>query len=264
MAKFSTKSKSDIFVHIGIIVSILLIIFFSFFFIYLPWSTNHGESITVPELKGMTIEEMEKALDDRDLDYEITDSTFIPGAKPLTIHAQYPKANSNVKSGRTIYITVISASAPMVKLPDIIGRSTSSAKNQLLGVGLVPGDTELIPALEVNTVLKVKFNGQEITAGTAIPKGSKITFVVGDGLGDQMIDVPELVGLPIDEAEVAASGQNIRLNIKYLGPVEGVADGTVTNQSPTAGEGNKIRIGDVMDIQVAGNAPATEEKTDNQ
>ena len=69
MAKFSTSSRSDIFTHIAIIIAIFLILFFSFFFLYLPWSTNHGQSITVPELKGMTKEEMEKALDDRDLDY---------------------------------------------------------------------------------------------------------------------------------------------------------------------------------------------------
>ena len=58
MAKFSTNSKSDVIIHIAIIIALLLVLFFSFFFIYLPWSTNHGESITVPELKGMTMEDV--------------------------------------------------------------------------------------------------------------------------------------------------------------------------------------------------------------
>jgi eukaryotic-like serine/threonine-protein kinase len=255
MAKFSTDSKTDIFVHIGIIIALFLILFFSFFFIYLPWSTNHGQSITVPDLKGMTIDEMEKALDDRDLDYEVSDCTFVAGAKPLSILTQYPKSGSSVKEGRKIYLTIVTEKAPMVKVPDVINRSTSSAKNQLLSAQLVAGQSEIIPAIEENAVLKIKFNGQEIKPGTLVPKGSTIVFVVGDGLGDQMIEVPNLVGMAADEAEILASGQNLGLSKRYVGAVEGSADGTIVKQRPSA-EGNKIRIGDVIDVEIAGDDPS--------
>lgn len=255
MAKFSTDSKTDIFVHIGIIIALLLIVFFSFFFIYLPWSTNHGQSITVPDLKGMTIEEMEKALDDRDLDYEVSDCTFVAGAKPLSILTQYPKQGSSVKEGRKIYLTIVTETAPMVKVPDVIGRSTSSAKNQLLSAQLVAGQSEIRAALEENTVLDIKFNGQIIKPGTLVPKGSTIVFVVGDGLGDQMIEVPSLVGMLADEAEILVSGQNLTMSKRYVGAVEGSADGTIVKQRPSA-EGNKIRIGDVIDVEIAGDDPA--------
>ncbi len=257
MAKFSTSSKTDIFTHIGIIIATFLVLFFSFFFIYLPWSTNHGQSITVPDLKGMTLDEMEKNLDDRDLGYEVSDCTFVAGAKPLSILSQYPKAGSSVKEGRKIYLTIVTEKAPMVKIPDIIGRSESSAKNQLLSAQLVAGQSEIIPALEENTVLKIKFNGQEVKPGTLIPKGSTVVFIVGDGLGDQMVEVPNLVGMAADEAEILVSGQNLVLSKRYMGAVDGYADGTIIKQRPSS-EGNKIHIGDVIDVEIAGNAPAAE------
>ncbi|UTA67182.1 MULTISPECIES: PASTA domain-containing protein [Emticicia] len=254
MAKFSTSSRADIFTHIGIIIAICLILFFSFFFLYLPWSTNHGQSITVPELKGMSLEEMEKSLDDRDLEYEVSDCTFVAGAKPLTILTQFPKAGSSVKEGRKIYLTIVSETAPMVKIPDIINRSLSSAKNQLLSNGLIAGNPEYIPALEGNSVLKIKVNGREVKPGDAVPKGSKVVLVVGDGLGDQMVEVPNLIGMLADEAEILVSGQNLNITIHYVGPVDGTPDGTIVKQRP-ASEGNKIRIGDVIDVEVAGMDP---------
>ena len=168
---------------------------------------------------------------------------------------QYPKSGSSVKEGRKIYLTIVTEKAPMVKVPDVIGRSTSSAKNQLLSAQLVAGQSEIIAALEENTVLKMKFNGQEIKPGTLIPKGSTVVFVVGDGLGDQMIEVPNLVGMAADEAEILASGQNLVLSKRYVGTVEGSADGTIVKQRPSA-EGNKIRIGDVIDVEIAGDDPA--------
>ncbi|RYU95377.1 PASTA domain-containing protein [Emticicia agri] len=254
MAKFSTSSRADIFTHIGIIIAIFLILFFSFFFLYLPWSTNHGQSITVPELKGMSLEEMEKALDDRDLDYEVSDCTFVAGARPLTILTQFPKAGSSVKEGRKVYLTIVSETAPMVKVPDIIGRSVSSAKNQLLSNGLVAGEIEYIPAIEENSVLKIKVDGREISPGSMVPKGSRITFVAGTGLSDQMIEVPNLVGMAADEAEILVSGQNLVLTVNYVGAVEGSAEGTIVSQRPTA-QGNKIRVGDVIYVDVSGTDP---------
>ncbi|MFD2519762.1 PASTA domain-containing protein [Emticicia soli] len=254
MAKFSTSSRADIFTHIGIILAIFLILFFSFFFLYLPWSTNHGQSITVPELKGMSMEEMEKALDDRDLDYEVSDCTFVAGARPLTILTQFPKAGSSVKEGRKVYLTIVSETAPMVKIPDILKRSLSSAKNQLLSNGLVAGDPEYIPAIEDNSVLKIKVDGREVTPGSSVPKGSKVTLVLGDGLGDQMIEVPNLVGMASDEAEILTSGQNLSITLHYVGPIDGTPDGTIVRQRPAA-QGNKIRVGDVIDVDVAGTDP---------
>jgi hypothetical protein len=51
MAIISTKSKKDFYLHVAILVTLFLVMFFGFFFVYLPWSTHHGETIKVPNLK---------------------------------------------------------------------------------------------------------------------------------------------------------------------------------------------------------------------
>jgi eukaryotic-like serine/threonine-protein kinase len=255
MAKFSTNSKSDVIFHIGIIFASFLVLFLTFFFVYLPWSTNHGQAITVPDLKDMSIEQMKTALDDRNLDYEVQDCTFVANVKPLTVVSQYPKAGSSVKSGRKIYLTITSETAPMVKMPDILGRSVSSAKNQLLSSGLQSGEVKYIPRIEENTVLELELNGNKIKPGDPLPKGSKITLLVGDGLADQMTETPTLIGMPLDEAEILVAGQDLKIgNVIYEGKKDGVVDGTITQQKPVA-NGNKMRIGGVIDLWVAGDAP---------
>src|SRR5690606_38426019 len=105
------------------------------------------------------------------------------GLLPLTVFSQYPKAESFVKKGRKIFLTIITDRVPKVQLPDVIGRSVNSASNLLSSTGLIVGSTEFIPAIEENTVLKIKLDGNEISPGTIISKGSKIILVAGDGLG---------------------------------------------------------------------------------
>ncbi len=257
MSKLSTNTKTDVIVHVSIIISVILVFFFAFFFLYLPWTTNHGESITVPNLKGLSLEAAEDLLDKNDLEYEISDSVYVGGAKPLSILANYPKSGSNVKSGRKIYLTVASESAPMVKVPNIIGRSTSSAENQLLSVGLIAAGEELIPAIEENTVLKIKIGDREIQQGEQIPKGSKITLVVGDGYGNQRIDMPNVIGMAYDEADILLSGLGLVIgNISY--EASDKAAGAVIKQSPASGE--KIKIGSPVNIWISGDDQTT---TDN-
>lgn len=256
MAKFSTSSKSDVLVHIGIIIAGFLVLFFSFFFIYLPWSTNHGQVITVPDLRGMTLDEMEDALDSKDLNYEVTDCTFVASAKPLSVFAQFPKAGSTVKEGRKIYLTIITEKPPLTAVPDVINRSINSAKGQLLSKQLEAAEPEYVPDIAENTVLRIKLNGKEIHPGEMIPKGSKVTLVVGDGLGNQMVEVPSLEGMPVDEAEILLAGQNLTLGTVIYDPNSTEAPGTVIKQRPASGS-NKIRIGDVIDIWVAGSSGET-------
>jgi beta-lactam-binding protein with PASTA domain len=151
----------------------------------------------------------------------------------------------------------------MVKMPNIIGRSTSSAQNQLLSSGLLFGGEEEIPALEENTVLKIKINGSEITPGSDVPKGSKVILVVGDGYGNQMIDVPNVSGMAYDEADIYLSGLGLSVGTVLYEP-SGQADGTVIRQKPAAGEGEKIKIGSPVNLWVSGTAPVTTEQPTNQ
>lgn len=251
MPKFSTNSISDVLTHVGIIVASFLILFFAFFFIFLPWRTNHGDSMTVPDLKGMTMQEVENLLDSKNLKYEVSDSTFVVDVPPLTVFSQYPKPNATIKQGRKIYLTIVSDQAPMVTLPDVLNRSFESGKNQVASVGFVVDKPEYIPAIEENTILKIKANGSEVTPGRKLAKGTKITLVVGDGFGNQSVNVPDVVGMPFEEVEMLISGTGLRIgNILYESDPTATPN-TVLKQRPEPG--NKQRLGDVVDIWIAGN-----------
>ena len=97
MAKISTQTSKDLFIHIGIIGCLFIAFFLAFFFVYLPWSTNHGQSITVPKLKDMKLADLEDYLDDRNLRMEVSDCVFVAGAEPLTVISHFPKEGANVK-----------------------------------------------------------------------------------------------------------------------------------------------------------------------
>ena len=56
-----------------------------FFYVYLPISTNHNESITVPNLEGMPFESIDELLTNRDLRYEISqDSGYAEDQEPFS------------------------------------------------------------------------------------------------------------------------------------------------------------------------------------
>lgn len=251
MAKLSTNTKTDILVHFGILIAAFLIVFFAFFFFFLPWVTNHGESITVPDLRGMSLSEMEDTLDSKGLNYEITDSTFVAGMAPLSVFSHYPKAEAFVKSGRKVYLTIITDKAPMVSLPDVLGRSTNSAKNLLVSVGFAAPKVEYIPAMEENTVLKLKYNAKEITPGKKLAKGTIITLIVGDGYGNTSVEIPDVTGMPLDEADIIISGKGLSVGSILYEPNSSQPIGSVTRQRPTPANG-QLRTGSSINLWISG------------
>ncbi len=255
MIKIPTDSKKDVFIHAGIIICLLMVLFFGFFFVYLPWSTNHGETITVPSLKGLTMEQAEDLLAERNLDYEVTDSTFTPGVQPLTVLSQYPLANSKVKQGRKIYLTINTETAPLIKLPKLTEMSVRSAEQQLLIAGLLKPALEYQNDIRENEVLGVKHQGNNIEAGSLIPKGSKVTLIVGNGTGNAEIEIPCVVGKPYDEAILIITGSGLQKGTVIYVPEASEAAGTVIRQNPSCEEG-EIKVGEIIDLWVAGNPPS--------
>lgn len=252
MIKISTRSSTDLLIHIGIIVALLAALFLAFFFVYLPFTTNHGETITVPDVTKMSLDEMQNLLEDHNLRYEVSDCTFVAGAQPLTVIQQYPRANAKVKEDRKIYVTITKRVAPMVSMPKLDDLTLRSAQLSLKSLGLEMGEPIYVPDVAKNSVLRQLYNGKEIAPGTPIPKGSRIDLEIGDGLGSTMFEVPNVVGLPLDEAKLTIQGSNLK-----VGTIISVDDpdkevGTVVKQRPEARPGERIRVGEAMDLWIVG------------
>ena len=246
--KLSASSVKDIFIHLGIIIGIGAILILGFFYIYLPVKTNHGESITVPDLYGVQLEELDEFLTDRDLRYEVTpDSGYSADFPPFAVLTQTPAAGQKVKENRKIYISINAKNPPMVKMPKLIDGSLKNAQMVLESYGLILGEISYEPHEFQNAVLEQKHKGKKIEEGMDIPKGSAIDLVIGNGLG-RAFQMPELIDLTRDEAEFLIVGSGLKLGTVHTRDVADKVAGTVVNQYPEVG--SSVRTGNRIDIWV--------------
>ncbi|WP_237151111.1 PASTA domain-containing protein [Pontibacter actiniarum] len=236
----------------GVIVAALIL---GFFYYYLPSTTNHGESISVPKITGMQLQDADALLEEQSLRYFINDSTYKPDQKPFEILTQDPAPGAKVKEDRKIYISVNMKNPPMIKMPKLIDGSVKNAELILKSYDLRKGKITYVPDLQQNAVLKQFVGGREVKPGEMVPKGALVDLHVGDGLGNTEFEMPSVVGMPVDEASVLLVGQGLQIgNIIYVqGSDE--PNGTVLKQRPFAEVGAKIRVGELVDLWVAGQEP---------
>ncbi len=64
---FQDSTLGSLLVTLSIVVGSTLLLAIAYFYIYLPAVTNHGETITVPNIQGMKIEEAKEFLTSHDL-----------------------------------------------------------------------------------------------------------------------------------------------------------------------------------------------------
>ncbi len=248
-----TNKKRDLAIQIGIVLFLSLIIVLIFFFVYLPWTTNHGESITVPDLRGMKTEELEEYLTERDLRFEVQDSAFDLNLPPLSVKEQYPKAGSKVKEGRKIYVTIIAKNPRMVSMPNLKDMSLKSVEMALKRSKLQMGEMTVKPYLAA-VVLE-----QSVAAGEKVAEGSKINLVVGNGQGPTGLKMPDLTGKTLEEAKFIIEGSGLVLGATPSASDSDGSPGTIVKQQPAAG--TDIRSGDFVDVWIV---PGTSAPSENQ
>lgn len=251
----------------GLLVSLLVIaIIFvltalAYFYIYLPGVTQHGETVTVPNLEGMHMDDLEEFLVKRKLRYEVSDSTYTDDYPPLTIISHFPKAGAKVKKNRKIYLTVNRVAPPSVPIPVLVGRSLINAEAVLRSNELKRGRIIFKSDPFFNLVLEIRYNGEKVEEGTRIPKGSVIDLVVGDG-GKKDFATPDLFGLPLDEAKFTILGSNLNIGRIYLlADTLNTRQVLVFKQKPEARE--NIKVGDAVDLWVAPLGYSLEEEDDD-
>jgi len=237
--------------HLSLMLATVVVLSLLFFHFALPILTRHGQSLTVPHLKGMALDEVDACLAQRSLHFQVTEEiAYDPDYPPMTVLQQHPKAGSSVKEGRKIYLTLNTNTPPQVAMPHLVDGSVRNAHMLLKSRGLLLGTIQYVPDLAQHAVLEQQIEGQEVAAGTLVPKGTKIDLVVGAGLGHQRVPVPAITAMKLEEARLLLLSVGIKMgNIAYE-RADAQAPGTVLRQLPAAGR--QVRVGETVDLWLVG------------
>ncbi|MBL0270273.1 MAG: PASTA domain-containing protein [Chitinophagaceae bacterium] len=247
---------------VNILAGILLT--FAIFFLFLSslkCLTGHGKAATVPSVTGKTYEEAKAILKKAGFKVDIQDSIYIDTARPLTVMKQIPEADEVVKSNRTVFLLISRVIPPEMEMPNLVGYSFRNAEMVLKGLDLKVGDTTFKPDFATNAVLEQLYNGKQITPGTKIRKGSEISLVLGDGVGNKDFVVPDITGMNFCDARERLEEHGIIIGAVVSDPnVEDTCAAYIYKQNPERFDDekrfNRIRSGQTMDVWLQNDKPA--------
>lgn len=144
--------------------------------------TRHGQSVLVPDVKGMSVEEAKKIFKNQGLRGEVIDSNYVKELTPGKVLEQNPAQGMRVKDGRVVYLTINTLSVPLQTVPDVADNSSlRQAQAKLLAAGFKLTEEEYIIG-ERDWVYGVKYKGRELKVGEKAPIGSTLTLMVGQGM----------------------------------------------------------------------------------
>lgn len=230
------------------------LVLLAFTFFCLNWYTMHGEFVSVPEIKGKSLFEAKRELEDFDLDYLVVDSTYDESKPPLSVLDQQPSKGAKVKENRKIYITLNSSQPPSVKIPSIIDNSLRQAELILNSWGLKQGQLIYIPDMAKDAVLNIQINGKIVKPGQIVPKGTTIDLILGDGFGNQIVEVPPLNDLTVLEAKAVLDAVHLNMGMLLAdGRIEDTMSAYVYDQEPKFGQPGKLGPGNTVQLFIRQN-----------
>jgi len=248
---------------LNVLVGIILAIgIFALFLLSLNWITGHGKSASVPSVTGKTYEQAKAILKKAGFDVEIQDSIYVDTVPALHVIKQIPDADEVVKSNRTVFLVIRRAVPPEVEMPNLSGYSFRNAEMVLKSMDLRVGDTTFKPDFARNAVLEQIYNGAIIKPGTKIRKGSVISLVLGDGIGNQEFAVPIITGLTFCDAQAELESMGLSVGAIVLNGVTDTCNAFIFKQTPGRYDDEKrilrIRSGQTIDVWLQSDRPVTD------
>jgi len=247
----SVVRSKVLWLNCGAGLAVFILIFFGAFW-GMKGCTKHGQSVTVPNMLGRTMDEVESALKDAHLRWTVDDTTYNAALKPLEVISQDPLPGAKAKENRTIYLTINAAEPPDALFPPLReGTSLRTALSLLRGEGFVVDDIRYIP-WKHTSVKYAEIDGKKAQPRSIYPSGTKVTLFVGSGLSSQRVSIPKLTGKTLSEAEYFVQG--LDLNVGFTMYHENVlttrdtVDAIIYRQMPSPTEEASLRVGEVVDV----------------
>ncbi len=232
-----------------VLAGVTLILLFVGWLKYLSIYTNHDDFILVPELYDLEISSLDSLVDSHGLRYEIIDSIFDKSKQKGVVVNQDPLPNTKVKENRKIYLTINSLQTRKVYFPDIYDLTLRQAVRKLNKNGLEVGKLTYRSDIATNKILNYKVNGINIQIGQELYHGTTVDLVVGKGLSNEKILVPNLIGLLRAEANIILKSTSLNIGLEYFNTsVVDSNSATIYKQYPSFTDGKEISVGSALDL----------------
>lgn len=203
--------------------------------------TRSVETVEIPNVTGRSVQKARLTLQEYDLGYRILERSSTRTPEDQVIR-QVPQPGERIMETRTVELYV-SKGPEMVEVPELIGQTLFSARNELnrlqAGASDSPG-----PLLNLGNIARVYRNGtepdqiiqQNPSPGRTVVRGTQVDVLVSKGEWPRRTVIPDLTGRKVPEAESA-----LRENHLEVGRTRYVLDAekppfVVLSQSPSSGQ----------------------------
>ena len=206
-----------------------------------PSSSSSVATTVVPDLEGLTKDEVQKALEDEGLVMRQLVSQASADVPKDTFLSSDPEPGTSIEAGGTVRVT-FSAGPEMATVPDITGMTTEEAakllaENNLRLGGSTSQDDSTQPA---GTILS-----SDPEAGAEAEPNSFVSVTVSSG----KISVPDVRGMSQTDATSTLVSAGLTVSSRVIEQESNDPAGTVIGTSP--GTGATVSIGDEITLTVA-------------
>jgi beta-lactam-binding protein with PASTA domain len=139
-----------------------------------------------------------------------------PAGTPITNHTKVTLVIGTAEEGDTVAV------------PDVVGLSRDEAQTKLSEAGLAMGQVSEEPGAPTGTVLK-----QDPAPGIRVRPGTSVALVVAVAPQEDLVDVPDLTGLRLEEADKIL--REIGLERSKVSLRDDARAGVIVDHDPAAG-----------------------------
>ena len=217
-----------------LIISVIALLIFILAFVLTKTviDNNTVRNVAIPELVGLTEEDVKAKLNGTKFTYEITGEEYSGDVEKGKVVSQDPtyRKNYTIKENSNIKI-VISKGTEKTTVPKVVGMTYEEAVKELEKNKLKAAkEEEISEKVEEGYVIK-----QEVEEGTELNAGDSIKVFVSIGNGKEKIVVPGVVGKSENSAKTELENAKLKVEVVYEED-KSKSDGVVLKQSVAVSE----------------------------
>jgi beta-lactam-binding protein with PASTA domain len=204
-----------------------------------------GETVSVPDLTGKTVQEAKADLAKKDLAVALRGTEFNDLVPRGQILFQDPAAGSKIRVTKVVQV-VTSAGSQEVAVPDLAGKSLDAALDALKQAGLVKGKQTQVhtPRYAAGRVI-----AQDPPPGAVVERNAPVGLLLSQGEREELFLMPDLIYGRADRVIARLKALDFKVADIHYVYYPGLSSGIIVKQFPP--NGYRIRKRNLITLEVS-------------